>query len=59
MAIHDLQHRLQPEFPEVSADRQREAREYLHRMGARHATLLIADSEVGWETSSRRTARTV
>jgi glycosyltransferase involved in cell wall biosynthesis len=49
MAIHDLQHRLQPEFPEVSAGGQREAREYLHHMGARHAMLLIADSEVGQE----------
>jgi glycosyltransferase involved in cell wall biosynthesis len=49
MAIHDLQHRLQPEFPEVSANGEREYREYLFRNGARHATLLIADSEVGKE----------
>ncbi|MEO0250507.1 MAG: glycosyltransferase family 1 protein [candidate division WOR-3 bacterium] len=49
MAIHDLQHRLQPEFPEVSADGEWEAREYLFRNGARHATLLLADSEVGKE----------
>jgi glycosyltransferase involved in cell wall biosynthesis/GT2 family glycosyltransferase len=47
MAIHDLQHRLQPEFPEVSAGGQWEAREYLHRNGCRYASLLIADSEVG------------
>jgi glycosyltransferase involved in cell wall biosynthesis len=47
MAIHDLQHRLQPEFPEVSADGVWEAREYLFRNGVRHATLLLADSEVG------------
>lgn len=49
MAIHDLQHRLQPEFPEVSAHGEGEAREYLFRNGARHATLLLADSEVGKE----------
>ncbi len=49
MAIHDLQHRLQPEFPEVSADGEWEAREYLFRNGARYATLLLSDSEVGRE----------
>src|SRR5919106_1200115 len=49
MAIHDLQHRLQPEFPEVSANGESEYREYLFRNGARYATLLIADSEVGKE----------
>ena len=49
MAIHDLQHRLQPEFPEVSVDGQWESREYLFRNGTRYATLLLADSEVGKE----------
>ena len=49
MAIHDLQHRLQPEFPEVSANGEWESREYLFRNGARYATLLLADSEVGKE----------
>ena len=49
LAIHDLQHRLQPEFPEVSAGGEWEAREYLFRNGARNATLLLADSEVGRE----------
>jgi glycosyltransferase involved in cell wall biosynthesis len=49
MAVHDLQHRLQPEFPEVSADGQWESREHLFRNGARYATLLLADSEVGKE----------
>jgi glycosyltransferase involved in cell wall biosynthesis len=49
MAIHDLQHRLQPEFPEVSANGEWEYREYLFRNGARYATLLLADSEVGKE----------
>jgi len=49
MAIHDLQHRLQPEFPEVSADGEWERRENLYRHGIHNATLLVADSEVGKE----------
>lgn len=49
MAIHDLQHRLQPEFPEVSADGEWERREYLFRNAARRATILIAESPVGRE----------
>ena len=49
MAIHDLQHRLQPEFPEVSANGEWQWREYLFRNGARYANLLLADSEVGKE----------
>jgi glycosyltransferase involved in cell wall biosynthesis len=49
MAIHDVQHRLQPEFPEVSANGEWEWREYLFRNGTRHATLIIADSEVSRE----------
>jgi hypothetical protein len=43
MAIHDLQHRLQPHFPEVSADGEWEYREYLFRNGARRAQLVLAD----------------
>jgi len=49
MAIHDLQHRLQPEFPEVSANGEWEYREYLFRNAIRNATLLLADSETGKE----------
>jgi glycosyltransferase involved in cell wall biosynthesis len=49
MAIHDLQHRLQPEFPEVSANGEWESREYCFRNAARRCTLLLADSEVGKE----------
>src|SRR5262249_4685872 len=49
MAIHDLQHRLQPDFPEVSADGEWESREYLFRNGSRYATLLLADSQTGKE----------
>jgi glycosyltransferase involved in cell wall biosynthesis len=49
VAIHDLQHRLQPEFPEVSANGEWERREYLFRNAARRALLVITDSEVGRE----------
>ena len=49
MAVHDLQHRLQPKFPEVSANGEWEYREYLFRNGCRYATLILADSEVGKE----------
>lgn len=49
MPVHDLQHRLQPEFPEVSAYGESERREYLYRNGTRHATLILADSDVGKE----------
>ena len=49
MAIHDLQHRLQPEFPDFSANGEWERLEYLFRNGSRYATLLLADSEVGKE----------
>ncbi len=49
LAIHDLQHRLQPEFPEVSADGEWHQREYFFRNACRHATLLLVDSDVGKE----------
>jgi len=47
--VHDLQHRLQPEFPEVSAEGQWQRREYLFRNATRYATLILVDSEVGKE----------
>ncbi len=47
MAIHDLQHRLQPGFPEVHADGQSEFREYLYRNAARSCAAILVDSEVG------------
>ena len=49
MAIHDLQHRIHPEFPEVSADGEWEAREYLFTNGVRRAEAILVDSEVGRE----------
>ncbi|HOX06162.1 MAG TPA: glycosyltransferase family 1 protein [Planctomycetota bacterium] len=48
-SIHDLQHRLQPEFPEVSAGSEWAGRERLYAGVARSAELLLADSEVGRE----------
>lgn len=47
--IHDLQHRLQPEFPEVSANGEAQRREYLFGNIARYANMILVDSEVGKE----------
>jgi glycosyltransferase involved in cell wall biosynthesis len=47
MAVHDLQHRMQPEFPEVSADGEWERREYRYLNGTQNATAILVDSEVG------------
>jgi glycosyltransferase involved in cell wall biosynthesis len=49
MPVHDLQHRLQPEFPEVSADGEYQKREYLYANAARQAVRLLVDSPVGRE----------
>jgi glycosyltransferase involved in cell wall biosynthesis len=49
MAVHDLQHRIHPEFPEVGDGGQLRQREYVFRNGIRHATLIIVDSEIGME----------
>lgn len=49
MAIHDLQHRLHPEFPEVSAGGEYEIREKLFRAAAEKALFLLTDSEIGRE----------
>ena len=49
MPIFDLNHRLQPEFTEVSADGEYEKREYFYRNVCRFATLVLVDSEVGRE----------
>ena len=48
-AVHDLQHVLQPKFPEVSADGQAETREYLFRNLIRSAVTVVVDSETGKE----------
>ena len=49
MALHDLAHRYQAEFPEVAAGFLWEWAEHTCRNGARYATLLLADSEIGRE----------
>lgn len=49
MTIHDMQHRLQPHFPEVSADGEWERREYVFRNGAREAMCVLVDSEASRE----------
>jgi glycosyltransferase involved in cell wall biosynthesis len=49
MPIHDMQHRLQPDFPEVSIDGEYERREYLFGSAARHARMILVDSEIGKE----------
>jgi glycosyltransferase involved in cell wall biosynthesis len=49
VAIHDIQHRLQPEFPEVSADGEWERREFRIANCVRHAAGILVDSEVGKE----------
>ena len=49
VAIHDLQHRLQPEFTEVTAGGEGERRELLFGALAEHALVVLADSEVGCE----------
>jgi len=48
-SIHDLQHRVHPEFPEVSTFGRRVAREYLFQNGAKHALAILVDSETGKE----------
>lgn len=48
-AVHDIQHRLQPRFPEVSADGEWERREHRIGLTVEHATVVLVDSEVGRE----------
>jgi glycosyltransferase involved in cell wall biosynthesis len=47
MPIYDLNHRLQPEFPEVSAFGEGDLRDYLYTNVCRFATFVLVDSEVG------------
>lgn len=49
MPIHDMQHRLNPQFPEVFADGEWRWREYLFGNAARKARRILVDSEVGKE----------
>ena len=47
MAVHDLQHRIHPEFPEVSAGDEYAWREYTFRNAIRNALIIVVDSEIG------------
>lgn len=49
VAIHDIQHRLHPEFPEVSANGEWETREFRIGNCVRNAAAVLVDSEVGRE----------
>lgn len=47
ISVHDLQHRLHPEFPEVSRYGEWGRREYLFKNCSRNAAAVIAESETG------------
>ncbi len=49
IAVHDLQHRIHPEFPEVSADGEWDVRERLFRNSLANALTVLVDSDVGRE----------
>jgi glycosyltransferase involved in cell wall biosynthesis len=49
MPIHDLQHRLQPEFPEVSRPAEFARREALYTNACQHAALILVDSVTSQE----------
>ena len=49
VAIHDVQHRLHPEFPELSKNGRWEYRENYYRRTCQKATKIMVDSEVGKE----------
>lgn len=49
IAVHDLQHRLHPEFSEVSAHGEWERREYLFKNACEKAAAVFVDSESGKE----------
>lgn len=47
VSIHDIQHRLHPEFPEVGDQKNRKKREYLYSNICSKTKLIFVDSEVG------------
>jgi glycosyltransferase involved in cell wall biosynthesis len=47
MPIFDLNHKINPQFPEVSANGETNYRDYLYNNACRYATLIIVDSETG------------
>ncbi len=49
VAVHDLQHRMNPDFPEVSMHGEWERREYLYKNVCENADAILVDSRVGKE----------
>ena len=49
IAIHDIQHRLRPEFPEVGSEEEWNFREYAFKNAAEKALNILVDSNVGKE----------
>jgi glycosyltransferase involved in cell wall biosynthesis len=49
VTVHDLNHRIYTEFPEVVAQGEFERREYYFRNACRYATTLLVESETGRE----------
>ncbi|MFC2066196.1 glycosyltransferase family 4 protein [Chloroflexota bacterium] len=49
IAIHDVQHRRHPEFPEVGSQEERNFREYVFTNAADNALSILVDSDVGKE----------
>ena len=47
MAVHDLLHRIQPEFPEAGEPSEWRGREYIFRNAARFTQAFLVDSETG------------
>jgi len=47
VCVHDLQHRINPQFPEVSQKGERQKREFLYKNCLKKATTIIAESETG------------
>jgi glycosyltransferase involved in cell wall biosynthesis len=47
--VHDLQHRVNPQFPEFSANGEWDRREYLFRNGVARATVVVTPSETAKE----------
>ena len=49
IAIHDIQHRFQPEFPEVGSKGEWNFREYVFKNTANNALYILVDSNIGKE----------
>lgn len=47
LVIHDLQHKINPQFPEVNADGQHSWRELMYRKSIEKARIIVAESDIG------------